>query len=287
MRRRIALRATAAAAVGSTLAISLTGCLGESGDGTNGAIKLTAADALVKSSQKVGESDTFKAELTVADSGNGGTKVNASGQFKLKPTLSFSATLKDFSRGGSSLPGAGSQAILVGNTLYAKVPQLAQLLGGGKPWVKVDLNQVGKRTGFDLSQLSNTVQRINPAEQSKMITGSKDARRVGEESVDGVKTTHYTGSVTVADALNKLDPAAREKVRQWHPNASDKLSFDIWVDGKSLPRKIVSKGAGDAGSNSTITVLYKDYGKSVTVHAPPSDQVGDISSRIGQFLGGN
>lgn len=289
MRRRIAPRATAAAAVGTTLVISLTACMGDSGSGsgTSGNIKLTAADALVKTSQKAGQADTFKAELTVTDSGNGGTKVKASGQFKLRPALTFSATLNEFSRGGQTLPGANSQAILVGNALYAKVPQLAQLVSGGKAWVKVDINQVGKRNGFDLGQLTTTVQKIDPAEQSKMITGSKDARRVGEETVDGTKTTHYTGTVTVADALGKLDATAREKVRQWHPNGSEKLSFDVWVDKNQLPRKLVSKGAPDGGGTSTITVLYSDYGKKVTVNAPPADQVGDISSRIGQFLGGN
>jgi hypothetical protein len=283
MNRRLVV-AAGGTAVGAALLLS--GCNGDGSENT-GNMKLSANQALLKASEKTGKTDTFKADLTVTGTGDGGGKVHADGQFRLRPTLQFSAKLDEFSQGGKSVPGAKGQAVYKDNVLYAKVPQLAQFVSGGKPWVKIDVNQVGQRTGFDVQSLVSQVQKVDPAEQTKMFTGSKDARRVGSETVDGVKTTHYAGTVTVDDALNKLDAQAREKVQKWLPKdrANGKINFDLWTDGDNLPRKLVSKATGSQGENGSVTVLYSDYGKSFSVNTPPSDQVGELS--IGQFLGGN
>ena len=284
MNRRLVV-AAGGTAVGAALVLS--GC---NGDGTANTddMKLSAGQALLKTSEKTGEADTFKADLTVTgtDGGEAG-KVHANGQFRLRPDLSFSAQLDEISRNGQTVPGGKGQAIFTGDVLYAKVPQLAQFVSGGKPWVKIDLNQMAQRTGFDVRGLVDQVQKVDPAEQTKMFTGSKDARRVGTESVDGVRTTHYAGSVTVEDALNRLDAQARQKVGKWLPKdrANGKITFDLWTDGDNLPRKIVSKTNEARGDNSAVTVVYSDYGESVTVNPPPSDQVGQLS--IGSFLGGN
>ncbi|WP_433329426.1 hypothetical protein [Spirillospora sp. CA-294931] len=280
MKRRYAVAATSTA-VGATLLLSA--CGGSSETSTEN-MKLSAGQALLKSSQKTADADRFKASLTVSDSKEG-AKIRASGQFSLQPKLTFSAKLDEFSKGGQAVPGEKGQAVFTGDTLYAKLPQLAQFVSGGKPWVKVDVAKAGQMGGFDVKTMIEQVQKINPAEQTKMFTGSKDVRRVGEESVDGVKTTHYTGTVTVQDALGRLDGTAREKVRQWFPQdaSKEKISFDLWTDKNQLPRKLVSKGSGN-GESGTVTVIYSDYGKKFGVNAPPSDQVGELS--LNGLLGG-
>ncbi|WP_243712755.1 hypothetical protein [Actinomadura sp. 6K520] len=284
MKRRLVV---AAGGTAVSAALLLTGC-GGGGTGTTENMQLSASQALLKASEKTGEADTFKADLTVTGTGQGGSgEIRADGQFQLRPTLQFSAKLDEFSRGGKSVPGAQGQALYTGNVLYAKVPQLAQFVSGGKPWVKIDVNQAAQHTGFDIQGLIGQVQKVDPAEQTKMFTGSKDARRVGTEKVDGVETTHYTGTVTVQDALNRLDAESREKVRKWLPaeKANHKINFDLWTDGENLPRKLVSKMNGEQGETGTVTVLYSDYGKSFKVNPPPSDQVGELS--IAGLLGGN
>ncbi|MQY06167.1 LolA-like protein [Actinomadura macrotermitis] len=277
MKRRYTVVA-GSAAVGAALLLS--GCNADGSSGTTGTMKLSANEALLKSSQKVGKADAFKADLTVSDTAEGG-RVHATGQFRLRPDLAFSVKLDEFSRGGGqSVSLGGAQAIFTGNTLYAKVPQqLTQFVAGGKPWLKIDVNQMSQRTGFDVKGLIDQVQKVDPAEQTKMFTGSKDARRVGEETVDGVKTVHYTGTVTVQDALAKLDAQAREKVKRWFPQGggNDKINFDLWTDGDNLPRKLVSKGAGADAKAGTVTVLYSDYGKSFGVNPPPAEQTGQLS----------
>lgn len=283
MNRRLVV-AAGGTAVGAALLLS--GCNGD-GSGSNANMKLSANEALLKSSQKTAQSDTFKADLTVTGSGSDSGRIHATGQFRLKPALKFSAQLDDVTHNGQTVPGAKGQAIFTDNTLYAKVPQLAQFISGGKPWVKIDVNQVSQRTGFDVQGLVNQVEKVNPAEQTKMFTGSKDAHRVGTETIDGVKTVHYAGTVTVQDALNRLDAQTRDKVDGWLPkdHANGKINFDLWTDGNNLPRKLVSKASDKQGDNGSVTVLYSDYGKSFGVNAPPSDQVGTMS--LGSLLGGN
>lgn len=284
MNRRLVV---AAGGTAVSAAILLSGC-GGSGTASTENMQLSAAEALVKTSQKTGEADTFKADLTVTGTdADGSGKIHADGQFQVRPTLKFSAKLDEVSRGGQSIPGIKGQAVFTDNVLYAKVPQLAQFVSGGKPWVKIDVNEASQRTGFDVKSLVDQVQKVAPAEQTKMFTGSKDARRVGTETVDGVQTTHYAGTVTIEDALSRLDAQAREKVSKWLPKdqANGKINFDLWTDGENLPRKLVSKASGSQGESGTVTVLYSDYGESFTVNPPPSDQVGQLS--LGSFLGGN
>lgn len=276
-------RITAAGAVGTALALSLTACLGESGgtgaagtDGT-GEMKLAAAQAIAKTSQKAGQADTFKATVTVDNrTTEGVNRVRATGRFRLKPTLSFAGSVDEVSRNGSSVPGAGAQAVLLDRVAYVRIPQL-QALAGGKPWLKVDLGQIGTRTGVDVDQVLKVIEKVDPAEQTKMFTGSTDARKVGTETIDGVKTTHYVGTVTVAEALAKLDAEARRKAQQVLPSSgSSKIAFDLWVDGGQLPRKLSSKVDNAKNEKSTVTVVYRDYGKPVSVTAPPPAQVGEF-----------
>ncbi|WP_156219798.1 MULTISPECIES: LppX_LprAFG lipoprotein [Actinomadura] len=286
MNRRIVV-AAGGTAVGAALVLS--GCNGDngSGNGSTENMKLSANEALLKSSEKTGQADTFKADLTVKSTGTNGGQVHANGQFRLRPTLKFTAKLDEFSLGGRDVPGVKGQAIYTDNVLYAKVPQVAQFVSGGKSWVKVDANKLAQRGGLNLGDLLNQVQQVDPAEQTKMFTGSKDASRVGTETIDGVKTTHYRGTVTVQDALNRLDAQARQNVQKWLPKADGdgKISFDLWTDGQNLPRKLESRVTGSQAENGTVTVLYSDYGKSFGVNPPPSDQVGELS--LGSLLGGN
>jgi len=287
MGRRMARRAPVAAAASAAVVFSLTGCLGGSGDAPSGTAVLPADVALVKASQQTGRADTFEAELTITDTGEPGSVIRGSGDVRLRPDLAFSVTLGEVRLSGQSLPGTGVQAILTDGTLYAKVPRLAQMITGGKPWLRVNVDAAGRVVGFGFDELTDAVRRINPAEQTKMLTASKDVRRVGEEEVEGVKTVHYAGTVTVQDALDRLDPVARERIGRWYTaSGSDRLSFDVWVDAADLPRKLVVKGTADGRDTSTMTVLYRDYGDAVTVNPPPADQVGDVTDRIGQFLRG-
>ncbi|OLT25441.1 hypothetical protein BJF79_12760 [Actinomadura sp. CNU-125] len=283
MNRRLTV-AAGGTAMGAVLLLS--GCGGDGSGGTAANVNLSANEVLLASAEQTSKADTFQADLTVTTEGSDNGKIRANGQFQLRPTLKFSAQLDEASLGGAAIPGVKGRAIYTGDVLYAKVPQLARFVADGKPWVKIDVNQVAQASGFDVRQLIDQVRKVNPAEQTKMLTGSEDARRVGTEEINGVETTHYAGTVTVQDALQQLDAQTREEVSRHMPKDTDAtMKFDLWTDGENLPRKLETNVQGDQGHEGKVTVLYSEYGEPVSVNPPPADQVGTLS--LESFLGGN
>jgi hypothetical protein len=277
-------RFAAGTAVGAAVVLSLTGCLGESGGGSaGGGVQLTAAQVLEKASQKTSQFDTFKTDMTVdASTPQGAVNTHLTGQFRLKPSLAFTMNIDNMSAGGRSLPTGGIQMVYLDKAIYVKVPPQLSQRSGGKPWGKIDLAQMGQQSGFNLDSLLSQSQQANPAEQTKMFTASKDARKVGEETINGVKTTHYTGSITVAEAMGKLSAQNRAQLQKVYKEiGATKINFDLWADDQQLPRKLTTKIPTQQTGNLTATMIYQDYGKAVNVSAPPADQVGDIRGMTG------
>lgn len=53
------------------------------------------------------------------------------------------------------------------------------------------------------------MQGNNPLAQTQMLAAAKDVRTVGTQEVDGVQTTHYTGSYPPSAGLAKLSACRR------------------------------------------------------------------------------
>jgi hypothetical protein len=258
-------------AAGAALLVSLTACQGD-GDGKQSAQAVPAAQAIALASQKTSTVDSYKVAVTAAGTGEAAAKVHGTIQIRLRPQLQAVGNLDSASMKGQSLPG-GERAILLGDYFYAKVPQQLTQLTGGKPWVRFSISQASKQSGVNLDSV---VKRANPAEQTKILTGSKDVRRVGTQSIDGVKTTHYAGTVT-PEEVGKLDPQAQQAFKQFYQRSgAHKVTFDVWVGKDSLPRKLVTRVSADKGTASS-TMIFSDYNKSFSVSAPPAGEVTDGS----------
>ncbi len=273
-------RYAAGAATGAALIVSLTACQGDAGDSKQSGAVLPAAQALALASQKTSDVSSYKVAITAGGTGAAAAKLRGTIQIRLKPDVAATGTLDSASVHGQSLPG-GERAILLGDNFYAKVPpQLAQF-AGGKPWVRFSVSQAGQQSGIDLD---GVIKRANPAEQTKIFTGSKDVRRVGSESIDGAATTHYAGTLTPEQA-GKLDPKAQQAFKQFYQRSgANKVTFDLWVGKDSLPRKLVTKVAADKGTAAS-TMIFSDYNKSFSVSAPPASEVTD-GNQLKNLVGG-
>ena len=279
MNRRFA----AVGAAGAVLTLSLSGCLGDSGTSGGasggagaGAVRLTAAEALAKTSEKTDQVDSFKANLSM-DSAGGVGNLKASGTmlYRAKPSVAFSMVFNQMNVAGRSM--GGMQEVLVDKTIYMKIPMLSQM-SGGKPWIRVSLADLGQKTGMNFDELLQQAQQMNPVQTTKMMTASKDAREVGKETIDGVATTHYTGTYDVTQAVTKLDPQQREAFQKAAKDSGmSTMAFDVWVDGQQLPRKMMLKTAPGAKTPLAITVTYRDFGQPVSISAPPAGEVTDLS----------
>ncbi|WP_165494916.1 LppX_LprAFG lipoprotein [Actinomadura roseirufa] len=284
-------RFAAGTALATGLALSLTGCLGDAGKKVDEAgknIRLTAVQVLGRTAEKTGSTDSFKADLSMRTTGSaaGGVTMTGTMRYRTKPDLAYSMDFGRMSVGGKSVPGM--KQILVGRTMYMKMPMLSALGGGAsaKPWVKISLDELGQRAGMNIDQMLDQARRMDPVQNTKMLTASKDAREVGKETVDGVQTTHFTGTYRMEDAIAKLPPEQQEAYRKsLQTSGMEGMAFDLWVDGQNLPRKMRMTGRQGAAGEMTMTMAYHDFGKPVDIAAPPADQVGDLGAMV-KNLGG-
>ncbi|MCW2913684.1 MAG: hypothetical protein JWN52_1752 [Actinomycetia bacterium] len=285
MSRRLA----AGAAAGTTLVLTLAACggsAGKSADSGTGGIRLTAAEVLLKTSQKSGQVNSFAADVTVSGNSQGTTGgTHFTAQVRLRPDVALTGTVDKLSVGGFTL-NSSIPVVYLNNTLYGKVPQQFASFVSGKQWAKIDLGQAQKRAGVSFDSLIQHAELVDPGQQTKTFTASKDARKVGEETIDGAKTTHYTGAITVKDALDTLDAQTRTKLQKVYTSVgAQKINFDVWVDGQEQARKLTVKLATSAGETTTLSIVYSNFGKAVSASAPPADQVGNITGFQGMFGG--
>ncbi|MDX6738275.1 hypothetical protein [Actinocorallia sp. A-T 12471] len=261
----------AGAAVGTSLVLALSACSGATSDSALPAQNVSAVQALDQVAIEAEKVETFTAELTM----DGAGKAHATGSFRLKPTPAFSVAMDSFSVAGIDVPAAGTQVVLLDETIYVRNQQLSQFVGGGKPWLKISVGEAAGAAGFDANALVHQFQQADPGHLAKIFSDSTDVTRVGEEKIDGVATVHYKGTVDIKKAITEYDGDLKQAAEQLS-NGSEKLAFDIWTDAENLPRKVVTHVTTSEAKTFDVTVVFRDYGSKVSVAAPPADQVGDI-----------
>jgi hypothetical protein len=194
-------------------------------------------------------------------------------------------TLDLFGVGGHS---ASMQMIFDELVIYMRFPPgLGAELPGGKSWVKMDLEALGKQQGIDLGELTQFGQ-TNPTQSLWFLQGaSDDFEEVGEEEVRGVGTTHYRGTVDLRKAAEQISEAARTTAeRLIELMGVSKLPFEVWIDDEGLARRIkyeqpLPAAAGEDAS-MTLTMDFFDFGVDVDVEPPPESEVTDIQELLNQ-----
>ncbi|GAA0549004.1 DUF1396 domain-containing protein [Actinomadura livida] len=279
-------------ALATGLALSLSGCLGDADDKVGEAgekLELTAAQVLGKAAEETGKADSFQADLVLEVSGSpeGDISQNGTMKYQRKPELATSLLFEEMSVGGQSM--SGGEHRLVGQNIYVKLPVRAD--GGGvqtaKPWIKISLDEADKKTGVGLGPLLQQTREMDPVQNTRLLTASKDVKKVGEETVGGVKTTRYTGTYRMEDALAQVPVNLREAHRKSADEAGlTDMRFDLWVDDERLPRKLETKADRTTGSMH-MTITYRDYGKPVDITEPPADQITDMGAMLGGGLPGS
>jgi hypothetical protein len=274
-------RYAAGTVAGAALIVSVAGCQSDAGGTKGNAVNVSAAQAIDLASKKTSTVESYKVDVTAAGTGQAASKVHGVIQVRLRPDVAATGTLDEASVHGLSVPG-GERAILLGDAFYTKIPQQLTQFTGGKPWVKFSVSQAQQQAGVNVDEL---LRQANPADQTKIFTGSKDVRRVGSESVDGVETTHYQGSLNPQEAATALDPKVRKSFQEFYQRSgAQNVRFDLWVGRDNLPRKLVTRVAASRGTLSS-TMVFSSYNKSFTVSAPPADEVADGNQLRNSFGG--
>jgi outer membrane lipoprotein-sorting protein len=175
------------------------------------------------------------------------------------------------------------------SVVYMNLGFLTSFLPGGKSWVRLDLEKASKAAGVDVNQLMGGAGQ-SPSDWLSLLQSQGDFAKVGDETLHGVETTHYHGTVDLRQVAEK-SPVSDAMKRLLENGAPAEYPLDVWVDDQGYIRQYESTYDETRGGNaaSTTTVEISDYGTQVDISAPPADEVFDatelatkgISSKLG------
>jgi hypothetical protein len=171
------------------------------------------------------------------------------------------------------------QAVYVDGSVYENIPGLDQVIPG-KSWVSVDLSSLGDSTSQSPSSLGTG---DNPTAMLRLLTQQGNTVvPLGSSTLDGTSVQGYSVTLDSSAIKAKL---AQAKLPSWMTSALSQVdiqntTFKVYVDGAGLLRRMsvgFTMSAGSAGNVSVDETLdFSDYGSTVTVSAPPSDQVATL-----------
>jgi hypothetical protein len=186
-----------------------------------------------------------------------------------KPALLLEATVNVMASGQS----LGITEIVSSTAMYLKMAELSKL--AGKPWVKIPFSELSGSTGAQLSQLLQNVEDNNPQQQARMLTASKNVRELGKQTVDGISTTEYAGSYTVASAMAVLSPSQRRVLGPQLKQLTGAIHFTDWIDAQHHVRKTVVTETV-SGQQVTLTTNVTAINQPVNIKLPPRRRVAQV-----------
>ena len=262
-----------AAAVGWSAAtlILLAACSagGTSAGGGPASTSLTPRQAVLAAATQAQQITSATETLTVKDSGASSSTMTGTFRIRLKPTLLISEDLKMTTAGTSTQ----IKAILTSRAIYLSEASLAGQIG--KPWAKMDLSALSAlegTSGASLAQLVHIIQSDNFTSQAQLFTAAKNTRVVGTQTVDGVTTSEYTGSVTAAAALKGLPASSRQALAPLlQALGNSPVHFREWVDGNRHLRKMAEVETVN-GETVNTTINITAINQPVRITLPPASQ---------------
>jgi hypothetical protein len=259
-------RRRAAAGLSATALILVAAC--SSGGGSTGSASrpLTPRQALLAAATQAQQITSGTETLSVKDTGASSSTMTGIIQFRLKPALLIGGNLDATASGTSDR----IKMIITSTAIYLGEASLNSQFG--KQWVKIDLSALDGTSGAGLTQLIRSLQSNTFTSQAQLFTIAKDTRVVGTQTVDGVSTTEYAGSIKAAAALKVLPASLRQALAPaLQALGNNTIYFHEWIDGQHHLRKMteVETLNGDT-VNTTINVTAINQPVSITL--PPASQ---------------
>lgn len=256
------------------LAAGVTGC------GTEKAPEMSPVAAVAKAAKNTESISSLRWKMTGVTPEEG--RVEAEAAMRQKPlAMSMKVSTPDDPEAKGPV-----EIRIVGKALYIGGDAMAGEMDG-KSWMKFgtdELGGAGNGKSSDSKGLSEADR--NPTSESAFLTGAKNIERVGSETVDGVKTTHYKGTATLDDlraSFKGKDKATRERreksMKQYEKMGVDSFVMDMWVDGDDHTKRFRMRGDADKGKLD-LTMTFIDFNKPVTITAPPAKDTMDLAEMM-------
>jgi hypothetical protein len=280
MRARSGSLRVYAAGAAAILASALAGCAATSSS-TGAAAPSSPLDAVRLASKTTSGASSFTGTIGLRATAKSGTAGSQNVSFtatmaeRLRPSLLAQVNIGTLQAAGSTLPG-GLDEIVTPATIYLKWSFLTQELHLTKPWLGIPLSSMSKSTGINFSQLFSQATSSSPLNESQMLAGATNVRKVGTGTIDGVAVTEYTGSLSLDKGISYLSGSARAQVQKEITAAGlTGATFTVWVDGQNTMRKAVIHENGSA-LTEIITVTIDTLNQPVNISVPTADQTSPL-----------
>jgi hypothetical protein len=178
------------------------------------------------------------------------------------------------------------QMVLDRSTLYMKLPpRLSSEIPGGKPWVYINLEQVGQAAGLPgLGVLARSSSSLSdPAQYLSVLraTSVGSVNDLGQVTVNGVRTTHYSAEVDLSKLPDVVPASSRPAIEQLvtaleQRGVTSRMPIQAWIDSSNLIRRIqvaVSEPVDNGQSlTMSLTENFLDYGPQPAPAIPSPDE---------------
>jgi hypothetical protein len=283
MRARTARSPFYAAGLTAIAAAALAGCTaagsgtGAAGPGANTAAPSSPLDAVQLAAKTTSGANSFTGTISLqatsksGATGSGSVSMTATMAEQVRPSLQAEVQIGTLSAAGSTLPGGMTELITPSN-FYLKWSFLTQEAHLAKPWLVIPVSALSKSSAINLSQIFSQTTSSSPLNESQMLAGASDVRKIGTGTIDGVPVTEYSGTVSIDKGMQYLSGSAKTAMQK--EVAADGLStatFTVWVDSQSVMRKAVITEHGTA-LTEVITVAISTLNQPVNIQIPAADQ---------------
>lgn len=279
MTRLITVRRTlAATAIAPLLATGLVACgddPGTSASGPTGQVALssdlsegdTVDPAEFVKTVEDGITSSTTAHMTMDITAGAAGKVTAEGDVdytSTPPSVAMTMTLP--------VGGAGEMDVrMVDGVMYLSMGRLTQ----DKFW-KIDPSDPnGPLASMGLDKMMGQLDPAKALEQ--MQDGISKVTYVGAE--DGLD--HYELTIDMKKTMAAMGGNLPSEVQSQLP---DSVTYDLWLDDQNRFTKMSMDDLPMGGTDASMQMTVSDWGKDVSIEAPPADQVTDMPD-FGSMMG--
>ncbi|MCG0286760.1 DUF1396 domain-containing protein [Streptomyces sp. PSAA01] len=250
---------------------------GKAGEKSSEQVRMAPAAAVRAAAKKSEKLTSFRYRMTGRTPEDG--RIEGEAAMSTKP-VAVRMTMRAVGQGAD----AAVEIRMVDGAMYLGGGKEAAGELNGKSWLKLDLSALGEKatSGLGGGSLSRQADK-NPVDDSAFLSGADDVKRVGEETIDGVRTTHYRGTITLAqmrESLKDEDAATRKRreksLGEYEKMGVDRLSMDMWIGQDGHTKRFRMRGEGDKGPLD-MTITFSGLNEPVTVKAPPANQTMDLA----------
>ncbi|WP_025620192.1 hypothetical protein [Salinispora cortesiana] len=264
-------------AAATASAVAVTGCgpstASQESAQQSSVLELLASDlqgSLQEAADRTSKIETLRATLVAS----GPEDFEMQMAMDLRDPLSYEAVME--------VGGEVTTIRLIDSVMYMERPEAERASSDGKRWMKMDLTSAfASGMGLDAQ-----VQETDPVQQVETLLELEGVTVVGEETVDGVPTVHYSVTATTEEHLALLKEQTEldsgdlgNAAGQAAKYGVTEIKTELWIDEQYWPRR----ARVTMGEMGVMTIDYTDYNEPVTIETPPAAETTDFAELLGDL----